>query len=189
MALGIVGLFGYLGYVKYIVPQLPTEAEVAGANTTIPVKEPSLDPYALSYADVPYNKTTWENKKVYDLEYTMDVPTNATNISMPVGSVNIWYLRKNSFYMKASIVDDTTANLDEFWKIKQSNYNGKMTKSTFNGLPALKVEQSAKTDTSGTSYLISRIGVIMEFWIKDEPASTDDGQRIQHMLSTLTFTK
>lgn len=189
VTLGIIGLAGFAGYNKFIVPALPgPNEEVAGAST-IASNQPTVDPYALSYADVPFDQTTWETKENFDLEFKLSVPTNTTNLVQPVGGTNVWYLRKNSYYLKLAIIDDTTDDLEQWWKAKQADYPGKVTRTTFKGLNSIMVEQTNKTDISGTMYFLSRRGYIMQIWIKDEPASTDDGQRIAKMKDSLTFTK
>ena len=189
-ALALIGATGYWGFNQFLAPKsvINSTAQVAGVSTASQVVE---DPYAASFAEYPFNQTAWENHIDPDFGLAIDWPSNTSNRVRVVGGNNLWFLRKNGFLIQVTRLDAGTAlDLDIWWSHKKTEFEdaGKVSKTTFKGMPTMYVEATAITPTSGNSYFIKRTSGIFHIWVKNEPASTDDGQRIARMLFSLTFT-
>ncbi len=165
----------------------PTETgDVAGAAV---VASATPEPYAESFADVPFEQTEWEVANDGEFGIQFDYPKNASNRTRTLGGNNLWVLRKNGYLLKISRFQ-TTDTLETWWTANQKNYTdeSKGVKTTFKGFPAIYVESKVKTVTSGSSYFVQRTDGIYQIWIKDESAATDDGQRLTRMMESFTFT-
>lgn len=180
---------GYLGWNKYLAPS--SEAgSVAGIQTGS--EQPGgaeQERYREAYADVPFEQTQWETLNDPDLGISIDWPKNTTNMSRVVGGTNLWFLRKNGYLFRFSIPDSVVLPLDQWWDQNKATYlnNATETRVTFKGKPAVRVTQREVSATSGTSYYFSTKLGITQVWVKDEPPTTDDGQRLKRMVDSLTF--
>lgn len=166
---------------------------VAGVTASTPTPTPaaSMNAYTESYAELPLDQTTWDSHIDQEFKLRLDYPKNTSNRVRTVGGSNIWFLRKNGYLMKITqLTSDTTITLDQWWNTNGTNFSdlGAPTKTTFKGVPAMFVDTKEKTVTSGSSYFVKRPTGVYQIWIKDEPAITDDGQRIKRMVDSLAFT-
>lgn len=189
LAVGLVG-GGYL----FLRPttKIYQDGEVAGAATgaqPTPEVSSSPDPYAASFAEVPFEKTEWELVTDADFGIALQFPTNASTKVKVIGGNNLWFVRKNTYLMRFSKIT-TDETLEQWWTKNSSTYSdqAKATKITYKGKPAMYLESIEKTPTSGSSYIIKHAGNILTVWVKDEPTTTDDGKRISKMVESLTFT-
>lgn len=188
VAASLIVVSGYGGWNFIKKAASPSESgDVAGVTTTAATTTP--EPYAESFADVPFDQTTWEVANDSEFGIQFDYPKNASNRTRTLGGNNLWVLRKNGYMLKISRFQ-TTDTLDAWWQVNQKNYSdeSKGVKTTFKGLPAMYVESKVKTVTSGSSYFVRRTDGIYQIWIKDESAATDDGQRLTRMMESFTFT-
>lgn len=187
-SLALIGSAGYWSWGQFIVPKTEIHGgEVAGATTI----QAADDPYAASFANYPFAQTAWENHVDSDFGLSVDWPSNTSNRVRVVGGNNLWFLRKNGFLMQITRLDAGSAlDIDQWWSHHKSEFeeDGTISKTTFKGQPAWYVEATGITPTSGNSYFVKRPSGIFHIWVKNEPGSTDDGQRIARMLSSFTFT-
>lgn len=194
VTLALITATGYAGW-NWLVTDTVDSGSVAGASTeTLPETAevtPTFDTYTESFAEVPFEQTEWEKTTDYEFGLSLDYPKNATNRVRVIGGSNLWFLRKNGYLLKISVIP-SSLTLTDWWKENQETYaspnNLKVTEGSFKDLPAVIAESRQKTATSGTSYFIKRDQGIFHIWIKDEPAITDDGQRLGRMVESLTFT-
>jgi exonuclease VII large subunit len=190
VSLGLIVAVGYAGWHQFGKGSVSSAdaGEVAGASTVV-TASPSPEPYAQSYVDLPFNQTVWDTANDSEFGLTFDYPKNTSNRVRTLGGNNLWVLRHNGYLMKISLIE-SQQTLDAWWQENQKTYADglKTTKTTFKSMPALYVESKEKTMTSGSSYFIKRTTGIFQIWIKDEPATTDDGQRLTRMVDSLTFT-
>jgi hypothetical protein len=186
---GIIG-GGYL----FLRPttKIYQDGEVAGASTSptpAPEENSSPDPYAASFAEVPFEKTEWELVSDADFGIAVQFPTNASTKVKVIGGNNLWFVRKSTYLMRFSRIT-TEETLDQWWAANSQTYTeqAKATKITYKGKPAYYLESNERTPTSGSSYIVKHAGNILVIWVKDEPTTTDDGKRITKMTESLTFT-
>jgi hypothetical protein len=170
----------------FITPE-STIGGVAGATTLAETVQPSTDPYAESYAELPFAATEWKSFSSTEFGVELDYPKNTSNIMYNSGGSNVWFLRRNGFLLKFTKIE-TNIPLDAWWNANQTSYltsTTRIAKTTFKGMSAYSVYSAQKTPTSGTSYFVQGNGSIFEVWVKDEPATTDDGKRLERMVETL----
>ncbi len=189
LGIGLIG-GGYL----FLRPttKIYQDGEVAGAATgaqATPEPSTSPDPYAASFAEVPFEKTEWELVTDADFGIAVQFPSNASTKVKVIGGNNLWFVRKSTYLMRFSRIA-TDETLEQWWTKNSSTYTDqtKATKITYKGKPAMYLESLEKTPTSGSSYIIKHAGNILTVWVKDEPTTTDDGKRISKMVESLTFT-
>jgi hypothetical protein len=166
------------------------DGEVAGASIQPqPEVSSSPDPYAASFAEIPFEKTEWELVSDSDFGIAVQFPVNASTKVKVIGGNNLWFVRKSTYLMRFTKLA-TEETLDQWWSKNSSTYTeqAKATKITYKGKPAYFLDSIEKTPTSGSSYIIKHAGSILTIWVKDEPTTTDDGQRIGKMSDSLTFT-
>lgn len=187
--LGIMG-GGYL----FLRPttKIYQDGEVAGASSNsqaVAEESQSPDPYAASFAEVPFEKTEWELVNDVDFGIAVQFPTNASTKVKVIGGNNLWFVRKSTYLMRFSR-NATEETLDQWWAANSATFTeqAKATKITYKGKPAYFLDSLEKTPTSGSSYILKHGENILTVWVKDEPTTTDDGKRITKMVDSLTFT-
>jgi len=191
VAIALVLSLGYAGVhaIQSHVSKANAEfGQVAGVSTV--AASPSPDEYAASFADLPFSATKWSTVNSTDFGIKFDYPSNTSNFVTTIGGDNMWVLRHNGYLMKITRIESTDS-LSAWWQINQSSYNTNelpAVTTTFKGQPALYVESKQKDTTSGSSYFVKQANNILQIWVKDEAATTDDGQRLTHMIDTFTFT-
>ena len=191
MAVVVAAGYGAFQFVHTKLLASPSNTgTVAGVSTEVASPAPTMDTYAQSFVDLPFIQTEWSKVEDSDFGISFEYPKNTSNLVRTVGGNNIWVLRKTGVLMKISRID-STLTLDAWWIGNQTDYTDGKTISltTFKGLPAYYAESKAKTSVSTSSYFVKRTDGIYQISIKDEPAVTDDGQRLTHMIDTFTFTK
>ncbi|CAN5130598.1 hypothetical protein BH11PAT4_BH11PAT4_1310 [soil metagenome] len=167
-----------------------TDGEVAGASTQpTPEVTGSPDPYAASFAEIPFEKTVWELATDTDFGIAVQFPSNTSTKVKVIGGNNLWFVRKSTYLMRFTKTT-TDETLDQWWSKNSSTYTdqAKASKINYKGKPAYYLDSLEKTPTSGSSYIIKHAGNILTIWVKDEPSTTDDGKRISKMSDSLTFT-
>ena len=177
--------------IRHMVALRPITEDGKVAGATMETVQVAHHPdYKESQADVPFDKTEWETLTDTDFGISMTYPKNATNIERVIGGSNIWLLRKQGYLMKFSIIDLAGQTTDDWWQGTKDGYADKLvTKGTFKSLPAYIIKTPTTTAVSGTTYLVQRSGSITEIWVKDEPATTDDGLRLVKMVASLQVTQ
>ena len=187
-----LALTGYIAakYLPHSLAGLATRStgQVAGASVAAPIVNKE---YPESYATLPFSSTVWETLDDPDFHFHIEYPKNTSNLVRIVGGSNIWFLRNNGYIMKITRSDLAAGQtLDVWWSTNQSQYSDEYTssKSTLNGQPAWLITAKAQSENSGNSYFIRNGASILQLWIKDEPTSSDDGQRLAHMLASFRLT-
>lgn len=189
----LIGTACYAGGRWFLGTDSVDNGTVAGAatETTPDPATPAFDTYSESFADVPFADTKWEMLNDFEFGLTLEYPSNATNRVRVIGGSNLWFLRKNGYLLKIT-EHQTALNLEEWWKENEATYAGpnnlKVSRGQWKGKSAIVAESREKTLTSGTSYFFAYGKGVFEIWIKDEPAITDDGQRLTRMVESLKFT-
>lgn len=150
----------------------------------------SISEYAESFAEIPFAQTVWDEFKDPDFGLSLDYPKNTTNKVRVIGGSNLWLLRKNGYLLKVSRID-TTDTLDAWWEKNKKDYaeGYSYNKGSFKNQPAIVGQPVQHDNTTGTQYFMRRGSVIFQIWIKEEPPTTDDGQRIGRMLDSLKFSE
>lgn len=191
VSLAILASGGWYGWTKFLAPTPYQAGQVAGASTLKPAAQATTDPFAAAYAEVDFAKTEWEPTTNVDFNLKFEYPKNSSVLSYTIGSSNEWVVRKNGYLLQITQIL-TTQPLDQWWQSNSSTYNpdnNKVTSTPFKGLPAIFVDTKEKTITSGSSYFVKRSDGIYRIWMKDEVPTTDDGQRLAHMVQSIIFTK
>lgn len=195
LSLALIVAIGWLGWNKWQSYHKASAGQVAGVSTdpTItnptPTPQTATDQYSQSYAELPFSQTIWAHTNNPIFGISMDYPQNTTNLVTVVGGSNIWFLRKNGYLMQLSRID-TPLSLDQWWSQNKTNYSDGYiySRGNFKNLPAMVGIPVVHNDLSGTQYFVQNGSSIFQIWIKDETPTSDDGQRLARMISSLQFT-
>lgn len=191
----LIAAIGYAGWNKLMTPPSPdTLGQVAGVSTTSLNSAPSTSvptsDYTESFADIPFEETTWTKSTNTDFGLTIEYPSNTTNMVYTVGTNNLWFLRKSGYLLKITR-EDFEGSLDGWIDENREDLeaDNTLSKSTFKGQPAWLIKQqvNSRTNNSGYQYAIKRDNKIFLIWIKEEDPTSPDGQRIARMISGLEF--
>lgn len=189
--LGVISVGVYAGFKQFSLG--PQQGEVAGASIDLvaPTSTPETsvtNEYKESFADVPFEKTTWEKSVDSELGISVEYPSNTSNRIHTVGSSNVWFLRKNGYLMKISSVE-TEDTIDNY-VAKEEALDSSLTytKASFKGINGYLAKANGAIPAAGYQYFIKKGSLIYIIWIKEEPPTTDDGQRVARMVSSLQFT-
>jgi hypothetical protein len=120
LAFGLVVAAGYGGVQALKNRTSSDEGDVAGVSI-ITAETPTMQPYAESYAEVPFNQTIWERMTDAEFGVSFEYPKNTSNIAHTVGSNNLWMVRYNYYLLRTNKIETTLA-LDAWWIGNQENY-------------------------------------------------------------------
>jgi hypothetical protein len=195
LSLALIMAIGWLGLNKWQSYRKTSAGQVAGVSTdpTItnptPTPQTATDQYSQSYAEIPFAQTVWTHTNNPVFGISMDYPQNTTNLVTVVGGSNIWFLRKNGYLIQLSRID-TPLSLDQWWSQNKANYSDGYiySRGNFKNFPAMVGVPIVRNDLSGTQYFVQNGSSIFQIWIKDETPTSDDGQRLARMISSLQFT-
>ena len=187
LSLGVLLLISYFGYRYAFAKHAPAEISIPAPVASQSSHRPD---YKESQADIPFDKTEWDTLTDTDFGISLTYPKNASNIERVIGGSNIWLLRKQGYLMKFSMVDLAGQTPTDWWDSVKDGYSDKdVSVGKFKTLPAHIIKTPVPNATSGTTYAVERNGFITEIWIKDEPPTTDDGQRLAKMTASLQITQ
>jgi hypothetical protein len=153
----------------------------------VAIPSASPDP---AQAVVTFRDTLWDTSIQPEFNISFDLPRNASDLSGVPGGSNLWVVRLDSYLFKVSRTDaPPTQTLDQYYDtIKDQYKDGFLTSRTnFKGMPAIVLTTNPVTSVSGTTTIVSYKGQFLTFWFKDQPPTTDDGQRIARMVASLKF--
>lgn len=187
--ISLVALFliAHFGYRYALAKHVPAEISASVPQVAQTLHRPD---YKESQADFPFDKTEWDTLTDTDFGISLAYPKNTTNIERVIGGSNIWFLRKQGYLMKFSLVDLAGQTPADWWDGVKEGYSDKeVSVGKFKNLPTHIIKTTVPNTTSGTTYAIERNGFITEVWIKDEPPTTDDGQRLTKMTASLQVTQ
>lgn len=186
----------YLQYRNSSSPQ--KQGQVAGASTQKNVTPNQNDTgealnnqYPESFAQISYDQTVWDTVTDSEFGISMKYPKNATNRVRILGGSNLWFLRFNGYFMKFTKIE-TKLSLDAWWENNKIDYaEGNIIgeNAKFKNEPAIKMQASETTSTSGTTYFIKKGEYILQIWVKDEDPNSDDGKRLATMLDSLQISQ
>lgn len=170
--------------------------QVAGVSTqplTTPATQSeavTLPDYAESYSDIPFEDSTWEKTVDPEFGISIEYPKNTTNRVATVGGNNIWFLRKSSYLVKLSR-EQYNGTLDAWMAANKEGYEDEntITKNTFKNQPAWFIQPLDRGNAVGYEYILEIKGTIYHVWVQQVDPTTDDGQRIARMITSLQFTK
>ncbi len=144
--------------------------------------------YKEAYVDAPYEETTWLNYQDPEIGISIDYPKNTSYRLKPVGSNNVWFLRKDGFLLKIEKVE-TALSLDEYAAEMSKNIQYQQEKLVIRGKDTIHMILDEDLPVKGNIYLSKYDNGIFKIWYKTFESSedVDDQKRVQKMLDTLDF--
>ncbi|MEI6477495.1 MAG: hypothetical protein WCO52_00715 [bacterium] len=180
------------------IPKQPSATgKVAGASTDPSINaSPGADiaeSFSESFADLAYASTVWSTTTDSDFGITMEYPKNTSNMVHTTGGSNLWFLRKSGYLLKVTrTVVPAHTKLDDWMASNTNTYaptsDYSLNQSTFMGQPAWLAQPTSHNPLSGYQYFVQHADTVYAFWIKEEPPTTDDGQRLARMITSIKFT-
>lgn len=147
------------------------------------------DKYKEAYADAAFADTIWTNYKDPDLGVVLDYPQNTSYRLKPIGSNNLWFLRKNGYLLKIEKIE-TEQSLDQYMQGITSGVKYKVESANVRNRNTLHLVLEDDLPVKGNIYLVQMDqGIIYKIWYKTfaENEDPDDQQRVKKMLDTLDF--
>lgn len=194
----LLAAVGYIGALGSRQLNLGFGAHASGqvAGASIVVSSPSAAPQQMSdqapeaQAEIPFRDTLWDTDMNSDFGVRFDYPRNTSKLVSTVGSSNIWVIRKDGYLLKINKQDASGQTLDQYWASIQDNYASdySISKTSFKGQPAIFLQPQQPGQNAGGTYLVKWKNTILSIWVKNEPPTTDDGQRIARIVSSFTLT-
>lgn len=190
----VIGFGGYKG-VGIVGPMFQEKGQVAGVSTPAqptpskPAPGEVQNSYPESFADLPYEQTTWDTVNDTEFGITFQYPKNTSNRVKLIGGNNLWVLRKNSYLIKVSRIE-TESKLDDWWENNKSEYEDNLgstgVRDAFKGQPAWKLPSG---DPAGTTYFVKHKEAVLQIWVLGAPDSQEDAKRIEYILNSFQFLK
>ncbi len=171
------------------------EAIIAGnANVisdSVPDEFSNHDPqvkYKEAYVDLPYEDTAWVNYKDPEIGISIDYPKNTSYRLKPVGSSNLWFLRKDGYLLKIEKIE-TEKTLDGFAAEISKDIQYESENMVIRGRPAVHMVLAEELPVTGNIYLSKYETGIYKIWYKTykDDSDPDDQKRVQKMLDSLDF--
>jgi hypothetical protein len=145
------------------------------------------DQYPTAFAEVSFENTVWD--KFVDPEYgvRIDYPKNTSHRLRPIGSDNVWFLRKDGYLLKLEKSSDT--DFVTYLTNHPSAITYKSEAVKFKGLDSLHLVATEPTPVQGETYLVKSGQFVYKVWYKTylPGENPDDEKRVAKMLETLQF--
>ncbi len=177
----------YMSKAKENVSQAGKASNAPPAGfSDLPVEER----YKEAYADVTYENTVWAEYNDSDLGVKLKYPQNATYRVKPIGSNNLWFLRKNGYLLKIERID-TEQTLEEMAVATSANINYKQETLTIKDSPTIHMILQETMPVMGNIYLVKVDSSIFKVWYKTfaPGEAPDDEQRLKTLLDSLEFVR
>lgn len=151
---------------------------------------PVEERYKEAYAEVRYEDTIWTEYNDSDLGVKLKYPQNATYRVKPIGSNNLWFLRKNGYLLKIERID-TEQTLEEMAISVSGDISYKQESLEVKDNPTIHMILQETLPVMGNIYLVKVDATIYKVWYKTfvSGESPDDEQRLKTLLDTLEFTR
>lgn len=152
----------------------------------------NIDPevkYREAYADLPFADTVWTSYKDGDLGIVLEYPKNTSFRLKPVGSSNLWFLRKDGYLLKVEKIE-TDQSLQQYSESITSTVKYTVEAANVRNHDTLHLILDDNLPVRGNVYLVKMDGnIIYKIWYKTYAPNenVDDEQRVKRMLDTLDF--
>jgi hypothetical protein len=163
-----------------------TLGEVAGVSTAVPSNDGSNTPpsYDLSYADVSFAQTEWEQVSDPEFGVSFEYPKNATQWVRTAGSSNTTVVRKGNPLFRLNRAE-TDLSLPAWMEQNKADYaDYQLTQTTFKGLPAWTATLST-ADRGDTYFFVKNGGKVLTISSANAAKGSDEEQWADHILQTL----
>jgi myosin heavy subunit len=146
--------------------------------------------YPKAFLDLSFDKTVWSVHNDSEFGIKIDYPENTSHRLKPLGSNNVWFIRKNGYLLSVEKIE-SNQDLESYWEENKSDIIYETEKTTFKKLPALHLTLKDNLSVRGNIYLIKANGFIYKVWYKTfyPGENIDDQQRVEVMLESLEFIK
>lgn len=177
-------------YISKATENVATASENSN-KSEVPDEFANLDPekkYKEAYADLPFDQSAWATYSDPDLGITIQYPNNTSYRLKPVGSANIWFLRKNGYLLKIEKLPGQQS-LGEVRDGITTNVKYKSEDAIVRGNSTIHLILEDDLPVKGNIYLTSFNGAIYKIWYKTYAPgeNPDDEQRVKKMLDSLDF--
>jgi len=198
----ILGGIGYGGWTAFQhtfgTSTIIQKGVVAGASTdskVIPEEQ------TMQKAPPTMENAIWEVTNDPNFGIRISYDKNATELKHTTEGNNFWFVEEDpgsgtngsiSYIMKITKLDAEGKTLDAWVNDNKADYQSEYTpfvRGTFGtGFGAWTGSSLIKDENAGTLYFVLRGSNIYIFWVKNVPPTSDQGQRLARMVSSLQFT-
>ncbi len=151
---------------------------------------PAEQKYAEAYTEASFENTLWTEYNDSELGIKLVYPQNTSFRLKPVGSVNLWFLRRNGYLLKVERIE-TEQSVDEMAKNISEQVDYKLESMNIQNYSTIHMILQENLPVRGNMYLVKVDNTIFKIWYKtflpgEDP---DDEKRVRKMLDSLQFIK
>lgn len=166
-------------------------ASESSNKSEVPDEFSNLNPekkYKEAYADLPFAETAWSSYSDNEMGISLEYPKNTSYKLKPVGSTNIWFLRKTGYLLKIEkLTGQYTLGEVRDGIVASAKYKSENVVVRGNSTIHLVLEDDLPI--KGNIYLTSVNNAIYKIWYKTflPGENPDDEARVRKMLDSLDF--